>query len=198
MEGDPSRFETLGRRLGFHIEEQNADRLIYVWRGARFPGALCLVIATLLLLLSGPIALAIWRRGFAGPAASLWYFPLMNLILFGVAVFLFSLKRTIVCDATKERLTLTKRSLFKTARLGFDYSEVRDLVITQDQVYDGYAVAGSSAAESYPATALRLRTHGGENVLIDRASQRRLRLLGEELSARLKKPLRDARPPQPH
>ncbi len=39
-------------------------------------------------------------RGFVGPAGSLWYFPLMNLVLFGIAIFLVTQRRTIVFDSS--------------------------------------------------------------------------------------------------
>ena len=80
MEGNPVEFEALGNRLGFIIAKEEEQRLELTWRGPRFPAYLCLGIALLLLCVSLPIVEAIRLRGFIGPAASLWYFPVMNLI----------------------------------------------------------------------------------------------------------------------
>lgn len=58
-----------------------------------------------------------------------------------------------------------------------------------DQVYSGFAVAGSSAAQSYPVPSLRLVLKTGETVLLDRGGVRRLENLGKRLSHHLGKPL---------
>src|SRR4029077_15993286 len=120
------------------------------------PAFLCLGIAFVLLFISIPIVQAIRLRGFAGPAGSLWYFPLMNLILFGISVYLLSQKRTIVIDASLEKVTLAPRSLYRTALLIMSYGEIGQLKLGVDQVYNGFAIAGSSAAQSFPVPALRL------------------------------------------
>ena len=85
MIGDPQEFEAIGNRLGFRPVEETPRKLLLRWQGARFPAFLCLGIAILLLFVSVPIVEALRLRGFVGPAGSLWYFPLMNLILFGIA-----------------------------------------------------------------------------------------------------------------
>ena len=189
MEGNPSHFEAIGSRLGFRVDEEGGDRLRLVWQGARFPGLLCLGIAVALLAVSLPILEAMRQRGFAGPAASLWYFPLMNLILLGIAVFLLSLKRTILFDRRDRRIVFSKRSILRTSILRVDYDEVTALQLGIDQVDSGFAVAGSSAAERYPVPSLRLVLNSGATVLLDRAGNRRLKSLGEHLSEGLKKPL---------
>ena len=98
MQGTPADFEAIGNRLGFRISDNSHQTLALVWQGTRFPAFLCLGIALALLFISVPIVAALNLRGFVGPAGSLWYFPIMNLILFGVAAFLLTQKRTIVFD----------------------------------------------------------------------------------------------------
>jgi hypothetical protein len=189
MEGNPVEFEALGNRLGFRIVEETPEKLRLVWQGARFPAFLCLGIALALLFISVPIVQAIRLRGFAGPAGSLWYFPLMNLILFGISVYLLSQKRTIVIDASLKKVTLARRSLYRTALLIMSYGEIGQLKLGVDQVYNGFAVAGSSAAQSFPVPALRLYVANGESVLLDRGSFRKLEVMGKQIGERIKKPL---------
>ena len=98
MEGNPAQFEAIGNRLGFRVAEESDRELCLVWQGPRFPAFLCLGIALLLLSVSLPILYAIYLNGFVGAAGSLWYFPLMNLILFGISFYLLSQKRTIIID----------------------------------------------------------------------------------------------------
>ncbi|MBI4489342.1 MAG: hypothetical protein HY694_09680 [Deltaproteobacteria bacterium] len=189
MEGNPAQFESTGSRLGFRVGTEGAERLNLVWQGARFPAYLCLGIATALLFLSIPILEAIRQRGFEGPAGSLWYFPMMNLILLGIAVFLLSLRRTILFDHEQQRITLRKSHIFRSTRLVLLYDEVTVLRLGMDQVYSGFAVAGSSAAQKYPVPSLRLVLKGGETVLLDRGGRRRLEDLGKRVSRLLGKPL---------
>jgi len=195
MQGNPSQFESIGSRLGFSVEEETPEKTSLLWRGARFPALLCLGIAATLLLLSIPIIEAIRLRGFEGPAASLWYFPVMNLILLGIAVYLLSLQRTILLDSANRQVVFRKRSIIRTATLCVPYDEVRGLRLGADQVYSGFAVAGSSAAQTYPVPSLRLVLTGGETVLLDRGGRRRLENLGKRLSACLGKPLEIAEGP---
>ena len=188
MFGTPVDFEAIGSRLGFRIVEDTPERLRLIWRGPRFPAFLCLGIALLLLGVSLPIAQAIHLRGFTGPAGSLWYFPLMNLILFGISIYLLSQKRTIVIDDSRREVSLTRRSLLRRIQLVIRYEEIANVQLGMDQVYSGFAVAGSSAAESFPVPALRLIT-AAESILLDRGSYRKLEELGRKISERLKKPL---------
>src|SRR5262249_10977666 len=167
--------------LGFRIVEDDAAKLSLVWQGARFPAFLCLGIALALGFISVPIVEALRRRGFAGPAASLWYFPVMNLVLLGIAAFLLSVKRHIVVEKLSRPVTLTKRSLFRRVRLSVNYDEIAALRVAADQVYSGFALAGSSAAETYPVTSLRLVLKDNATVLMDRGGKKRL----EELAARI-------------
>jgi hypothetical protein len=61
-------------------------------------------------------------------------------------------------------------------------------------VYNGFAVAGSSAAQQFPVPSLRLFLFNGDSVLLDRGSRARLRELGMQIGERLEKPLQiDAR-----
>jgi hypothetical protein len=189
MEGNPTQFEAIGNRLGFRILEETDKKLSLVWQGPRFPAFLCLGIALLLLSVSLPILYAIHLNGFVGAAGSLWYFPLMNLILFGISFYLLSQKRTIIIDTSAQQITLKKRSLYQTTLLSLAYLEIKRLKLGVDQVYSGFAVAGSSSAQTFPVPSLRLFAQGGESVLLDRGSLRRLEELGRRVSSRLNKPL---------
>lgn len=189
MKGNPAQFEALGSRLGLRIASDSAEVLILTWRGPRFPAFLCLGIALALLFLSVPIVEAIRQRGLTGPAGSLWYFPMMNLILLGISAFLLSLRRNILFDNKERRITLQKSTLFRRHKLTLDYDEVTAVRLGADEVYSGFAVAGSSAAERYPVPSLRLVLGSGESVLLDRGGSRRLEALGKRLAAALGKPL---------
>jgi hypothetical protein len=189
MEGNPTQFEAIGNRLGFRVLEETDKKLSLVWQGPRFPAFLCLGIALLLLSVSLPILYAIYLNGFVGAAGSLWYFPLMNLILFGISFYLLSQKRTIIIDNSAQQVTLKKRSLYQTTLLSVAYLEIKRLKLGVDQVYSGFALAGSSSAQTFPVPSLRLFAQGGESILLDRGSLRRLEELGRRVSGRLNKPL---------
>lgn len=189
MEGNPAHFEAVGTRLGFRVVAETEESLGLVWQGVRFPAFLCLGIAAALLFLSVPIAIAIHQRGFAGPAGSLWYFPVMNLILLGVACYLLSLKRTIVVDGKARQIRLRRRSLFRRRMLCAGFAEVASIRLGIDQLQSGLGVAGSAPDESYPVPSLRLILNSGDTVLLDRGGLRRLKSLAERLTARLGKPL---------
>jgi hypothetical protein len=105
----------------------------------------------------------------------------MNLVLLGIAAFLLSVKRTIAVDKLTRAVTLTKRSLLRRVRLSVNYDEIAALRVAADQVYSGFALAGSSAAETYPVASLRLVLKDGATVLMDRGGRKRL----EELAARV-------------
>jgi hypothetical protein len=196
MEGDPSHFEAIGSRLGFRVAGDEPEKIVLVWQGARFPAFLCLGIAIALLLISVPIVEALRQRGFEGPAASLWYFPLMNLILLGIAAFLLSVKRTIVFDRREGRISLRKRSIFRTQIFSAKFDEVVALRLGADQVYSGFALAGSTAAETYAVPSLRLLFKGGETALLDRGGIKKLESLGSRLSALVEKPLESEKQPK--
>jgi hypothetical protein len=189
MIGNPAQFEALGSRLGFHAVRQTPQYLLFRWQGARFPAFLCLGIALLLLFVSVPILEALLERGFVGPAGSLWYFPLMNLVLFGIAIFLITQRRTIEVDNDKSQITLRRQSLYRTTLLIAGYDEVDKVSVGIDQVYSGFALGGSTAAENFPIPALRITLKGGENLLLDRGSFRRLIEIAKPISERLQKPL---------
>lgn len=189
MEGNPAHFEVIGTRLGFKIEAEDQESISLTWQGARFPAFLCLGVAVALLFLSVPILEAIRQRGLEGPASSLWYFPVMNLILLGISLFLLSLRRSILFDHRQRQVVLHKRNIFRGAHFCVPYDEVAALRLGTDQVYAGFAVAGSSSAERYPVPSLRLVLKEGGTVLLDRGSFRRLETLGKRLAAFLAKPL---------
>lgn len=189
MTGNPAQFEAIGNRLGFRPIERTPDRVVLRWQGARFPAFLCLGIALLLLFVSIPIVEALRLRGFEGPAASLWYFPVMNSILFGIAFFLITQRRTIEVDRRARRITLRRDSLYRAAVLTAEVEEVDEIALGIDQVSSGFAVGGSTAAESFPVPSLRLRVIGGKCVLLDRGSLRRLAETGALLADYAGKPL---------
>lgn len=189
MIGDPSRFEAIGNRLGFGVVEESPEKLKLLWQGPRFPAFLCLGIALLLLVVSIPIVQALLLRGFVGPAGSLWYFPLMNLVLFGIAFFLITQRRIIEISRSTSELTLQRLSLYRSTVLKVSFDEIKQVTLSNDQVYSGFAIGGSTAAQSFPIPALRLIFSDGENVLLDRSSLRRLRNLGKLVSECVMKPL---------
>jgi hypothetical protein len=194
MRGDPGYFETIGNRLGFEVKEQSADRIRLVWRGGRFPGFLCLGIASALLFLTVPILEAIRLRGFGGPAISLWYFPVMNLTLLGLAVFLIFLERTVVADRRSSRVILSKRSLLRRRVLTVEFDEISAVWLGIDSVYSGLAVAGSTTGQKFfPALTLRLVLKSGVTVLLERGGKRRIEDLARRLSRFLGKPATESR-----
>jgi hypothetical protein len=79
--------------------------------------------------------------------------------------------------------------LHQTTRLSIAYHEIKKLRLGVDQVYSGFAVAGSSAAQSFPVPSLRLLAAGGESILLDRGSLRRLEELARRVSNLIDKPL---------
>jgi hypothetical protein len=188
MIGNPAQFEAIGNRLGFHVVEQTPQKLRLVWQGARFPAFLCLGIALLLLFVSVPIVQALHLRGFVGPAGSLWYFPLMNLILFGIAIFLVTQRRVIAIDGQSRQITLLRRSFYRLTVLSAAYEEISKVKLDIDEVYSGFALGGSTAAEKFPVPALRIILTTGESVLLDRGSFRKLAALGKLVSERMVKP----------
>ena len=189
MEGNPAEFEAIGNRLGFRIAEEHDHRLELTWRGPRFPAFLCLGIALLLLFVTVPILEAIRLRGLVGAAGSLWYFPLMNFILVGISLFLLSQKRTIVIDGAARQVTLSRRSLHQRFLLTLDYADIEKLKLSADQVYSGFAVAGSSAAAEFAVPSLRLIVKGGGSVLLDRGGFKRLEALGRLIGERIQQSL---------
>ncbi|MBM2806474.1 MAG: hypothetical protein HW419_4367 [Deltaproteobacteria bacterium] len=189
MTGDPAQFEAIGNRLGFTIVEDSPERLRLSWQGARFPAFLCVGMAVLLLFISVPILQALHVRGFVGPAGSLWYFPLMNLVLFGIAIFLVTQRRTIEFDSEKKSLELCRRSLYRKIRLTAGFDEIDKITLGIDQVSSGFSMGGSTAAESFPVPALRIHISGTDAALLDRGSLRRLDEAGKKIAARIGKPL---------
>jgi len=189
MIGNPAQFEAIGNRLGFRVVEETPDKLRLLWQGARFPAFLCLGIALLLLFVSIPIVQALWLRGFVGPAGSLWYFPLMNLVLFGISVYLVTQQRSIEIDRHARQITLRRQSLYWSMILSASYEEISEIQLGIDEVESGFALAGSTAATKFPVPALRLRLTNGERVLLDRGSKRKLTELGRLVGERLAHPL---------
>jgi hypothetical protein len=189
MEGQAADFEAIGNRLGFQLVRDDSRVLRLIWRGPRFPAFLCLGLALVLLFISVPIVEALRLRGFVGAAGSLWYFPLMNLILFGIAVYLLSQKRVIQVDGSTRVFTLNRRSLLRTRRLSLPSADIDKVQLAMDRVYSGFAVAGSSAAESFPVPSLRLVTVNGDSILLDRGNRKKLAELGKRIAERMDVPL---------
>ena len=189
MIGDPSQFEAIGNRLGFTIVEDSPDRLRLSWQGARFPAFLCLGIAGMLLFVSVPILQALYVRGFVGPAGSLWYFPLMNLVLFVIAIFLITQRRTIEFDSRAKSFALCRQSLYRKTMLMASFNDIEKITLSIDQVFSGFAIGGSTAAESFPVPALRVYFKGDLAALLDRGSMRRLEESGKRIAERIGKTL---------
>jgi hypothetical protein len=189
MNANPAEFEAIGTRLGFRVVEQSPSKIRLLWRGPRFPAFLCLGMALLLLFISVPIVEALRLRGFVGPAGSLWYFPLMNLILFGIALFLVTQRRTIDVDPSQRRITLRRQSFYRSFSFAARDGEIAQIALGVDQVYSGFAIGGSTAAQRFPVPALRLDLKTGESVLLDRGSFGKLAELGKTISAGLARPL---------
>lgn len=189
MIGDPAQFETIGNRLGFEIAENTPEKLRLVWRGARFPAFLCLGIAVVLLVVSVPIVEALRLRGFTGPAAALWYFPLMNLILFAIAFFLVTQQRVIEVNSRARQVILRRHSLYRSITLRASYDEIDKFKLGFDQVYSGFALGGSTATQKFSVPALRMILRDGAAVLLDRGSVRKLKELGRLASELLSRPL---------
>jgi hypothetical protein len=190
MRGNPADFEFPGNRLGLALKEKGPSRLVLVWHGARFPGSLCLGISAALLLLSIPVVQAILFQGWESRLSRLWYFPAMNAALFGVGLFLVSLRRTLIVDADERTLKLEKKSLFGSKELSLAFAEIAMLRVGTDQVYSGARVAGSTVGESFfLVPSLRAVAGDGATVLLDRGSRRRMEALAETLGAYLRKPV---------
>lgn len=189
MIGDPSQFEAIGNRLGFTVVEDSPERLRLSWQGARFPAFLCVGIASLLLFVSVPILQALYVRGFVGPAGSLWYFPLMNLVLFAIAIFLITQRRTIELDSRTKTFELCRRSLYRKTLLTASFDEIEKITLSIDQVFSGFAIGGSTAAESFPVPALRIHFHRDQTALLDRGSIRRLEGAGKKIAGRMARTL---------
>ena len=185
MQGDPTQFETIGSRLGFRVVNDTASTLELAWRGPRFPAFLCLSIAVVLLTISIPIVQAIQLRGFTGAAGSLWYFPLMNIILFGIAIYLITQHRMIIIDVAQKRVTLQRRSAWRVHRLTLDFAEIERIVLGTDHVESGFALAGSTASQAFPVPSLRVETAQRATVLLDRGSKRRLEEVAQRIGAKL-------------
>jgi hypothetical protein len=82
-------------------------------------------------------------------------------------------------------VVLRKRRLLKSNFLLLSFGEIANVSLVLDRVYSGFAVAGSSAAQSFPVPSLRLVLNGGASVLLDRGGTRRLEELGERVARRL-------------
>jgi hypothetical protein len=146
-------------------------------------------MAILLLFISVPILQALHQRGFVGPAGSLWYFPLMNLVLIGIAIFLITQRRTIDIDSKAMTIELCRRSLYRKTILTTSFKEIEKLTLAMDQVFSGFAIGGSTAAQSFPVPALRLQFADEQTALLDRGSLRRLTEAGQKIAERIGKPL---------
>ena len=80
----------------------------------------------------------------------------MNLVLFGISFFLVTQRRTIEIDGTTGEVTLQRMSLYRSTVLKVSFDEIARVTLSNDQVSSGFAVGGSTAAQSFPVPALRL------------------------------------------
>ncbi|HEU4342363.1 MAG TPA: hypothetical protein VFU31_12400, partial [Candidatus Binatia bacterium] len=90
---------------------------------------------------------------------------------------------------TTAQATLHRRSLHRSVELRIPYTEIAGLRLGLDEVYSGFALGGSSAAEKFPVPSLRLIVRRGDAVLLDRGGTRRLKSLAERISQTIGKPL---------
>lgn len=187
MQGDPAQFETIGSRLGFEVAEERPGYLRLTWQGPRFPAFLCLGIALALLFISVPILQAIHLRGFTGAAGSLWYFPVMNVVLFVIALYLVTQRRTVEIDASQKTVALSRRSLLRLHQLKITFDEIDKLVAGLDQIDSGFAMAGSTAAQTHAVPSLRIAHRDGATILIERGSKRRVEELAQRVGQTLGK-----------
>jgi hypothetical protein len=74
--------------------------------------------------------------------------------------------------------------------LSLGYDEIDKVELALDEVYSGFSVAGSSAAQSFPVPSLRVIVTDEKSILLDRGSRRNLAEVGKKISERLNKPLR--------
>jgi hypothetical protein len=116
----------------------------------------------------------------------------MNLVLFGIAIFLITQRRTIVVDSSAKSFELCRQSLYRKTRLFASFDEIGNITLSIDQVFSGFAIGGSTSAESFPVPALRIHFTGVEAALLDRGSVRRLEDAGKKIAARIGKPLKIA------
>ena len=112
----------------------------------------------------------------------------MNLVLFGIAIFLVTQRRVIEIDSRARQITLLRRSFYRTTKLRATQEEISKIKLGIDHVYSGFAVGGSTAAEKFPIPALRIVLINEESVLLDRGSLRKLAELGKLVSERMAKP----------
>jgi hypothetical protein len=93
------------------------------------------------------------------------------------------IQRTV--DANQNIFISINDALFITQ----DYDEIEKLKLGFDQVYSGFALGGSTAAQKFSVPALRLVLRDGAAVLLDRGSARKLKELGKLASGLLSRPL---------
>jgi hypothetical protein len=113
----------------------------------------------------------------------------MNVVLFGISIFLVTQRRIIEVDSQARQLTLRRQSLYRAIALTATFQEIREIRLGIDEIQSGFAVAGSTAAEKFPVPALRVVLTDRDAVLLDRGSFRRLTEIGKLISERIEKPL---------
>jgi hypothetical protein len=180
LKGDPARFEWRGSRIGHRVEEKDGG-IVLTWKCPLFPSLLCLGIALLLLFPSFFVVKGIWLRA-SGPAASLWYFPAMNLVLLGIGIYLLSLRRQVVFKRMEKGIRFTRLSLFDTEILLMGFHEVARAEVATDLVRIGFMLIGGGDKEGYPIPALRLVLRGGHTVLVERGRKATVVELGGKIS----------------
>ena len=75
----------------------------------------------------------------------------MNLVLFGIAIFLLTQRRTIVIDSAQGRSTLPPELVpLRTVLDCVEFRRDREyLTLSIDQVFSGFAIGGSTAAQTF-------------------------------------------------
>jgi hypothetical protein len=92
-------------------------------------------------------------------------------------------------DSRARQVILRRHSLYRSIVLSASYDEIDKFKLGFDQVYSGFALGGSTAAQKFSVPALRMVLRDGAAVLLDRGSVRKLRELGKLASELLSRPL---------
>ena len=113
---------------------------------------------------------------------SLWYFPMMNLVLLGIGIYLLSLRRQIVFEKNTKLIMFEKIDLFRRPTLRLRFDEVKRAEVALDLVQVGFTLMGKTDNEGYPIPAIRLVLHSGKTLLVERGKKNRVVELGEKIS----------------
>ena len=154
MIGDPSQFEAIGIRLGFSIVEDSRQRLRLSWQGARFPAFLCVGIAVLLLFVSVPILQAALIARFHRPRGIAVVFPFDESSALRHCDFSGHPTAHHRIRQRGEVLRALSTQSLPQDQSTASFDEIEEITLSIDRVSSGFAIGGSTAAESFPVPAL--------------------------------------------